>query len=140
MQANQSTPTSTVYRSRFFSATEEPVRLEETPPPNMLDRPPPLPRCRRISRVSRMLVVTSSVISVYANQSMAARCPLQWLPAIDSPPRIAGGPRRPSPVPSRRIGPGRAESGRVGRATAPARWAGAVVALFWGPGLLLGVP
>src|SRR4029453_17441805 len=67
MQANHTMPTRTVYRSRFFSATEEPARLEVTPPPNMLDMPPPLPRCSRISRVSRMLVRTSNAINVYAN-------------------------------------------------------------------------
>src|ERR1044071_7949759 len=66
MQANQTMPTSTVYRSRFFSATDEPARLEVTPPPNMLDMPPPLPRCSRISRVSRMLVMISNTINVYA--------------------------------------------------------------------------
>ena len=31
----------------------EPARLEVTPPPNMLDMPPPLPRCSSTSRVSR---------------------------------------------------------------------------------------
>ena len=44
MQANQITPVAIVIRSRFFSAIEDPERFEETPPPNMLDRPPPLPR------------------------------------------------------------------------------------------------
>src|SRR4029453_13155204 len=67
MQANHTMPTSTVYRSRFFSATEEPARLDVTPPPNMLDMPPPLPRCSRISRVSRMLVIARNTINVYAN-------------------------------------------------------------------------
>src|SRR4029453_641473 len=67
MQANHTMPTSTVYRSRFLSATEEPARLEVTPPPNMLDMPPPLPRCSRISMVSRMLVMISNTINVYAN-------------------------------------------------------------------------
>src|SRR5690348_3460654 len=37
----------------------------------MLDRPPPLPRCSRTSRVSRMLVMTTITISVYANAVMA---------------------------------------------------------------------
>src|SRR5258705_1169057 len=71
MHANQIIPTTNVYRSRFFSATEEPARLDETPPPNMLDRPPPLPRCSRISSVSSTLVMMSSTTRVYANAVMA---------------------------------------------------------------------
>ncbi len=59
-------PTRTVYRSRFFSATDEPARLVETPPPNMLDMPPPLPLCSSTSSVNRMLVMKSNTISVYA--------------------------------------------------------------------------
>src|SRR5690606_19701860 len=59
MQASQIIPTRSVYRSRFFSATDEPARLVDTPPPNMLESPPPLPRCRRISNISNKLVTMS---------------------------------------------------------------------------------
>src|SRR5687767_8919409 len=65
----------------------------------MLDRPPPLPRCRRISIVSRMLVTTSNTINVYANASgMINVNPLQRAGA----PRIAVDRHvgRPGPVPA----------------------------------------
>src|SRR4051794_41700537 len=41
-----------VSRSRFFSTTVEPPRLELTPPPNMSDTPPPLPACKRMNATS----------------------------------------------------------------------------------------
>src|SRR5262249_49930660 len=75
MQANQMMPTTSVYRSRFFSATDEPARLLETPPPNMLDRPPPLPRWSRISSVSSTLVMISNTTRVYANAIMVVGPP-----------------------------------------------------------------
>src|SRR5690349_15732098 len=44
----------------------------------MLDMPPPLPRCSRISSVSRTLVRTSNTINVYANHiGMAGVIPLE---------------------------------------------------------------
>src|SRR4051794_37341357 len=60
MAAVQTSATAMVKRSRFFSATEDPPRLDETPPPNMSDSPPPLPLCRRMSMVWKMLVTTST--------------------------------------------------------------------------------
>ena len=45
MQTAQTRPQTMVSRSRFFSTTALPPSEDETPPPNMLDRPPPLPRC-----------------------------------------------------------------------------------------------
>src|SRR3954453_15933622 len=58
----------------------------------MLDMPPPLPRCSRISRVSRMLVRTSNTINVYANHmGMVGFIPLE---GHSSGPTIAGA--RPS--------------------------------------------
>src|SRR5437660_2520559 len=88
MQANQMMPTSTVYRSRLRSATDDPVRLDDTPPPNMLDSPPPLPRCSRMSRVNRTLVMMSRTTSVYENASMAPVDPL--VPNRGVHQRIAG--------------------------------------------------
>src|ERR1700744_4940371 len=43
MQITQSAPTNRVMRSRFFSATVDPDRLDWVPPPNSEDRPPPRP-------------------------------------------------------------------------------------------------
>ena len=59
MQMVQTTPQKRVSRSRFFSTTEDPDSDEETAPPNIDDRPPPLPRCSRISTTSSALVSTS---------------------------------------------------------------------------------
>src|SRR3954451_15485071 len=52
----------TVSRLRFFSTTDDPASEDDTAPPNIEDRPPPLPRCSRISTISRMLVSTSSTL------------------------------------------------------------------------------
>ena len=41
----KTTATVTVIRSRFFSTTVDPAAAEPTEPPNMSDRPPPLPEC-----------------------------------------------------------------------------------------------
>jgi hypothetical protein len=49
MQMVQTAPQKRVSRSRFFSTTEDPDSDEDTDPPNSDERPPPLPRCRRIS-------------------------------------------------------------------------------------------
>lgn len=42
------TATVTVMRSRFFSATVEPAAAVPIEDPNMSDRPPPRPECKRI--------------------------------------------------------------------------------------------
>jgi hypothetical protein len=64
MQANQMTPTPIVIRVRFFSATEEPDATEDMPPPNMLDRPPPLPLCSSTMRIRTALETSSRIIRV----------------------------------------------------------------------------
>src|SRR4051795_13204718 len=64
MQANQMTPAPIVMRSRLRSATEEPPRPLETPPPNMSERPPPRPLWSRTSRMSNRLVRMSSTVKV----------------------------------------------------------------------------
>src|SRR6516164_11315962 len=66
MQTNHRTPKKMVMRSRFRSTTEDDPRVEETPPPNRSDRPPPLPLCRRTSRIITsdvMIRMTESAIS-----------------------------------------------------------------------------
>src|SRR6478735_2311881 len=55
MHANQHRPTTTVIRSRFRSATEEPPTDDCMPPPNMSERPPPFPLCISTSSISRPL-------------------------------------------------------------------------------------
>src|SRR3984885_9685060 len=63
---NQSTPKKIVIRSRFRSTTDDEPRVEDTPPPNRSDRPPPLPLCRRTSRIITsdvMIKMTESAIS-----------------------------------------------------------------------------
>src|SRR5580700_3052261 len=65
-QTNQRTPKKIVMRSRFRSTTDEEPSVEETPPPNMSDRPPPFPLCRRTSRTIAsdvMIRMTESAIS-----------------------------------------------------------------------------
>src|SRR3954447_5191612 len=66
MQMDQTRPAMTVSRSRLRSTTEEPDRLEYSEPPNIDDRPPPLPRCsntRTISiRLARIRTIDSNVI------------------------------------------------------------------------------
>src|SRR3954468_15265359 len=61
--ANQMTPAPTVMRSRLRSATEEPPRPLDMPPPNMSESPPPRPLWSRISRISSRLVMTSTTVS-----------------------------------------------------------------------------
>src|SRR5207249_3229063 len=61
MEANQIRPTPIVIRSRFRSATDEPPKLDDTPPPNRSDRPPPRPLCSSTSSV-RMRLQTITTI------------------------------------------------------------------------------
>src|SRR5690348_9464520 len=57
----QIAPTNSVSRSRLRSTTLEPERLDCIPPPNSVDRPPPRPRCSRISNVSSTLVTINTI-------------------------------------------------------------------------------
>src|SRR6476620_10330962 len=52
-----------VNRSRLRSATDEPPRELETPPPNMSDRPPPRPLCKSTSTTSTALVIMRMMVS-----------------------------------------------------------------------------
>src|SRR6478736_6547681 len=70
IDTSQMPVTNSVRRSRFFSTTVDPDRLDWTPPPNRVDRPPPLARCSR-TRSTTSTLVTIRVIC-RAN-SMAAR-------------------------------------------------------------------
>src|ERR1700733_13433609 len=66
MHTNQRTPKKMVIRSRFRSTTDEEPSVEETPPPNRSESPPPLPLCRRTSRTITsdvMIRMTESAIS-----------------------------------------------------------------------------
>ena len=47
--AAQTIATAIVIRSRLRSATDEPLPVDENPPPNMSDNPPPLPLCSSTS-------------------------------------------------------------------------------------------
>src|SRR5215204_3113461 len=64
--------TNSVSLSRFFSTTVEPDRLDWTPPPNRVDRPPPLARCSRTRSTTSTLVTTRMICRA---NSMAARLP-----------------------------------------------------------------
>src|SRR4051812_8652204 len=55
MHTNHSRPITTVMRSRFRSATEEPPTDDCMPPPNMSERPPPFPLCISTSSISSRL-------------------------------------------------------------------------------------
>src|SRR6478735_7286346 len=57
--ANHTTPIPTVMRSRLRSATDDPPRPLDTPPPNMSESPPPRPLWRSTSRIISKLVITS---------------------------------------------------------------------------------
>ena len=61
MQMAHTAPQKRVSRSRFFSTTEDPDREDETDPPNIDDRPPPLPRCRRM-RTTRSALLRMSTM------------------------------------------------------------------------------
>src|SRR5450631_4072000 len=60
MLAPHTSPRATVNRAMLRSATEEPLSVEDIPPPNMSDRPPPLPLCNRTNRVSSSPPTTRS--------------------------------------------------------------------------------
>src|SRR5690348_13691804 len=62
--------TNRVRRSRFFSTTVDPDRLDWTPPPNRVDRPPPLARCSSTRSTTSTLVTTRVICRA---NSMAAR-------------------------------------------------------------------
>src|SRR4051812_32948476 len=72
MQTAQMTPQNTVSRLRLRSTTEEPASEDETAPPNMLDRPPPLPRCSRIRTTSSTLVSTSTMLRTSSTMTSPA--------------------------------------------------------------------
>src|ERR1700729_787663 len=57
MLTNHRMPKKMVIRSRFRSTTDEEPRVDDTPPPNMSDKPPPLPLCRSTSRTITRLVM-----------------------------------------------------------------------------------
>src|SRR4051812_9232472 len=79
MQIAQTSPAKTVSRLRFFSTTELPDSCEDTAPPNIDDRPPPLPRCSRMSTISSTLVSTSSTLRTSSIiVSLLSACPRVW--------------------------------------------------------------
>src|SRR5262249_20672461 len=47
-------PVNSVNRSRFFSTTDEPDSDDDIEPPNIDDRPPPLPPCSRVRDTHRV--------------------------------------------------------------------------------------
>src|SRR3954454_21299392 len=70
IDTSQMPVTNSVRRSRFFSTTVDPDRLDWTPPPNRVDRPPPLARCSRIKSTTSRLVTIRVICRA---NSMAAR-------------------------------------------------------------------
>src|SRR5690606_10001803 len=58
------TATTIVMRSRFFSITVEPPAAAPTPPPNMSDRPPPLPEWSRTSPMRARAWLTWMVVTM----------------------------------------------------------------------------
>src|SRR4029078_9797343 len=75
MQTTQITVMHSVSRSRFFSTTVDPDRLDWTPPPNRVDRPPPLARCSRTRSTTSTLVTIRMICRA---NSMAARLQAVW--------------------------------------------------------------
>src|SRR3954451_23058465 len=73
IETSQMPVTKYVRRSRFFSTTVEPERLDCTPPPNSVDKPPPLARCRSTNRITRTLVTTRVICRA---KTMNARIPV----------------------------------------------------------------
>src|SRR5450759_1774349 len=63
MPAPQTRPSATVNRSRLRSATDEPLIVLDMPPPNISERPPPLPLCSRTNRVRSSPLMTNSTCS-----------------------------------------------------------------------------
>src|SRR5688572_11298680 len=68
-------PAPIVIRSRLRSATEDPPRPLETPPPNMSERPPPLPLWSRISRIIRRLVMMSRTVRAVITEGTLLHVP-----------------------------------------------------------------
>lgn len=62
IDALQATATKTVNRFKFFSTTVDPDRDALAAPPNIEERPPPRPRCKRMRTINRRLVMTSTIV------------------------------------------------------------------------------
>src|SRR6476661_4241960 len=89
MDAAHTEATATVKRSRLRSATDDPPSDVDMPPPNMSDRPPPLPLCSRMNRVRTRLDSTSRTCSTMRTAST-------WSLQIVGVPGV-GGAGRPLP-------------------------------------------
>src|ERR1700742_198334 len=78
MHTNHRMPKKIVIRSRFRSTTDEEPKVDDTPPPNMSDRAPPLPLCSSTSRIITRLVMIRMIETPMA---IAARSffPIQLL-------------------------------------------------------------
>src|SRR5580704_14494141 len=61
MQTNHRIPVKIVIRSRFLSTTDDDPRLDETPPPNRSDSPPPLPLWSSTSKIISRLVMIKTI-------------------------------------------------------------------------------
>src|SRR6476619_6014200 len=89
MDVAQTRATATVKRSRLRSATDDPPSDVDMPPPNMSDRPPPLPLCSRMNKVRTRLDSTSRTCSTMRTAST-------WSLQIVGVPGV-GGAGRPLP-------------------------------------------
>src|SRR3954469_3519826 len=87
IDTSQMPVTNSVRRSRFFSTTVDPDRLDWTPPPNRVDTPPPLARCSRTRRTTSTLVTIRVICGA---NSMAARLQACELPSGQGPARRDG--------------------------------------------------
>ena len=61
VQKTKTSATTTVMRSRFFSTTVEPIAADPMPPPNMSDRPPPLPLWSSTRKTITRAAATSAI-------------------------------------------------------------------------------
>src|SRR4051812_39697796 len=95
MHTAQTRPQMTVSRLRFFSTTEEPASDEDTAPPNIEDRPPPLPRCSRISTTSMRLLITSSTFRTTSTMRREYPTPTEGRPRSACAPRSCQRTRPP---------------------------------------------
>src|SRR5690606_12067898 len=69
IETNQTSASTTVNRLRLRSASPEEPTAAVMPPPNMSDRPPPRPLWRRMSRVSRTLLMPITTCSTNSRTS-----------------------------------------------------------------------
>jgi hypothetical protein len=99
-QTNHRTPKKIVIRSRFRSTTEDEPRVEDTPPPNKSDSPPPLPLCSKTSRIITKLVmirITETPTTIAVIHLPLMTCAL-LIPALLIPALLTSALSTPAPL------------------------------------------